>query len=142
MKTNLTDRVRGKGGRNFALRYLIVGLGNTAAGLTCIFTFKHAFGFDDVCSNLLGYVVVLPVAFLLNRKWTFNHDGDGSTAFVRYLLTLGTAYALNLVVVVMLTELSTPGDLAQVLGVLVYAAVGFLGSRHFAFGIDTRGSGR
>lgn len=124
--------------KNPALRFLIVGLGNTAAGLTLILAFKHGLGFNDIHSNLLGYAVMLPIAFLLNRRWTFQHEGDGCTAFVRYLLTLGAAYAMNLGVVVMLTKLSTPGDWAQVFGVLVYAAVGFFGSRYFAFRTQTR----
>lgn len=125
--------------KNSALRFLIVGLGNTAAGVALILTFKHALGFNDVHSNLLGYAIMLPLAFLLHRRWVFNHEGNGSTAFVRYLLTLGAAYAMNLGVLVMLTKLSTPGDLAQVFGVLVYAAVGYFGSRYFAFRSHTLG---
>jgi len=138
VKASSQDRLPGDWAKNSALRFLIVGLGNTAAGLTLIFTFKHALGFDDIHANLLGYAIVLPVAFLLNRRWTFNHEGEGSTAFVRYLLTLGTAYAMNLGAVVALIKLSTPGDLAQVFGVAIYAAVGFFGSRYFAFGTHDR----
>lgn len=56
--------------RRTAPRFLIVGLVNTAVGLSVIFACKALAGLGDALSNAVGYTVGLAVSFVLNRSWT------------------------------------------------------------------------
>lgn len=115
-------------------RYVAVGAANTLVGLSVIFAAKLLLGLDDVLANLLGYAVGISLGFLLNRNWTFEHDGDVAGALARYLCVLLAAYSVNLLTVLYAIDvLRINSYLAQALGVIPYFLVGYVGSRAFAF---------
>ena len=51
--------------------YLSVGLVNTAITITTIFLMV-SYGFDDISSNLTGFVLGMISSFFLNAKYTFS----------------------------------------------------------------------
>lgn len=114
-------------------RYLVSGLGNTLVGLSIIYLAK-AIGVGDVAANATGYSIGIALSFLLNRTWTFRHQGPILGAALRFVTVLAAAYAANLVIV--LTAISWLGInsyLSQALGVPVYTTLSYLGSRWYAF---------
>lgn len=116
------------------VKYLAAGAINTLAGLSVIFFAKRALGMDDVAANLLGYSVGVVVSFSVNRNWTFQDDSNPLEALARYLLVVLIAYACNLMTVLLAIDtLRIDSYVAQALGVIPYIAVGYLGSRFFAF---------
>lgn len=117
-----------------AWRFAAVGIANTTLGLALIFGCKAFLGVGDVAANLVGYAIALLMGFALNKHWTFEHRGDTAHAMGRYLLVLVAAYAANLGTVLFAIDLMHLGGYwAQALGVVPYAATGYLGSRFFAF---------
>ncbi|MES2481542.1 MAG: GtrA family protein [Pseudomonadota bacterium] len=115
-------------------RFAVVGLGNTAAGLIIIYAAKAGLGLGDVYANALGYALMIGAGFALNRRWTFMHHGEGLGAFWRYLLVLALAYLANIVTVLVASRvLQVDPYLAQAMGIVPYAATGYLGSKYFAF---------
>jgi putative flippase GtrA len=114
-------------------RFLLVGLGNTVVGLGAIYFAMHALGWSTVPSNAFGYTCGLILSFLLNRNWTFKHDGAHGPAMLRFMLVTGVAYAANLLVVLGAEHFGASPDLAQPLGTPFYTACSYLGSRYFAF---------
>lgn len=115
-------------------RYLGVGLLNTAFGLALIFALKAFAGMGDVAANAGGYGIALFLGFALHRRWTFRHRGGVPATLARYLAVLAVSYFLNLAaVLVAVGVFHVHGNLAQVLGALVYAVVGYAGSRQVAF---------
>ena len=57
-----------------------------------------------------------------------------ASSFLRYLLVLAVAYAVNLVTVLFVqSRFDLNNYLAQAMGIIPYALIGFLGSRYFAF---------
>lgn len=116
-----------------AVRYGAVGVMNTALGLAVIYTCM-ALGVGDVAANLVGYAVGFVVSYMLNSRWTFAFHGAHGPAAGRFLIVLGIAYLANLLTLLTARDAWGVGSHgAQLLGVLVYAAVGFIGSRAFAF---------
>ncbi|MBM3490482.1 MAG: GtrA family protein [Alphaproteobacteria bacterium] len=111
------------------VRYLAVGLGNTALGLAVIYGCKWALGWPDIAANLAGYAVGLVVSYVLNARWTFRYAGSWWRGFTRFLAVVALAYVANLVTVLALIGFGWNSYLAQAAGILPYTAVGFLGNR-------------
>ena len=94
----------------------------------------HILGLDDVRANMLGYAVGIVCSFTLNKYWTFSSRQRVSRELGRFLLVTAVAYAANLATLIVLTRyFRTNRDLAQALAILPYVAVGYVGSRFFAF---------
>ncbi|MCB1738645.1 MAG: GtrA family protein [Gammaproteobacteria bacterium] len=116
-----------------AVRYLAVGVFNTVFGLSLIYGAKWFLHFSDVVANMTGYAIGIVVSFILNSRWTFNHDGAWLPAFARFLLVLFIAYLANLGTVVIALSVGVNAYLAHLIGVPVYTVIGYLGGRFFAF---------
>lgn len=115
-------------------RFAAVGVANTLFGLACIYACKFFLRMDDIAANATGYTAATALAFMLNRNWTFRHQGPAAPAFLRYLAVLATAYAANLLAVLVARDvMGWNGYVAQIAGVAPYAAIGYLGSCWFAF---------
>jgi putative flippase GtrA len=73
-------------------------------------------------------------SFALNRRWTFASRGAWFPELLRFLLVVSIAYTANLATVLVATQLlGLNRYLAQALGILPYTAIGYVGSRAFAF---------
>lgn len=114
-------------------RFLLVGFGNTLAGLGVIYTAKLV-GASDIVANAIGYAVGLTLGFYLNRRYTFRHDGPVLSALARFITVLAVAYCANLAVVLTaIVWFDIDSYLSQALGVPVYTALSYAGSRWYAF---------
>lgn len=112
MAHDLTTQVR---------RYSLVGILNTLATLIVIYGLKAGFGVGDYGANAAGYGVGLVISFVLNRAYTFGHDGAVSGAAIRFLVAFAICYAINLGVVAVLVDgLGVNGYLAQPCGMLSF----------------------
>jgi putative flippase GtrA len=115
------------------LRYVVVGLVNTAVGLSIIFALMLA-GVADVAANAIGYAVGLCVSFVLNGRWTFGASSLDAGRLLRFLLVVGLSYLANLAALVVARDaLGWGSHHGQLAGAAVYTAVGFIGSHWFAF---------
>jgi len=116
------------------LRFGVVGLFNTALGLGVIFGAKAFLGLGDLAANLLGYGLGLVSSFVLNRSWTFRHEGRAAAAFWRFGIAFVAAYALNLVTVFGLRDAAAMNSyLAQACGVITYTVSFYLMSVSYVF---------
>jgi len=115
------------------IRFLAVGAANTLIGLALIYIAKFL-GFGDVAANAIGYGLCIGLSFLLNKRWTFGHRGSVGSAFMRFALVTAIAYLANLAVVMFAIHIVALNHyLAQALGIPVYTALSYLGSRMYAF---------
>jgi putative flippase GtrA len=123
--------------RGGLIRYLCVGVANTCVGLGVIYAAMYFLRLGTVQANVLGYAVGITCSFALNRSWSFASRGPVLREFARFLLVVAIAYLLNLGTVTALVHFSgIDRYLAQCVGILPYTAVGYLGSRHFAFRVS------
>lgn len=116
------------------VRFLLVGVGNTLAGLLVIFGMKAIFQAGDILANAIGYLVGLSMGFVLNRAWTFRHQGHIATDAARFVCAFLIAYTMNLgVVMALIHGFDVNSFVAQALGVPPYTVVFFLLSKFFVF---------
>jgi putative flippase GtrA len=126
-----------------SFRFGVVGMVNTAIGLSAIYALMFIFNAGAILANMLGYAVGLGVSFVLNRVWTFNSTQRLAHVLPKYILTAGGCYLLNLGVVGLSTmHFSANPYLAQLFGVGIYTVCMFSGCRWFVFvprqGADTK----
>jgi putative flippase GtrA len=118
------------------LRFAVVGLANTAIGLTAIFAAMYLFGAHPGVANAVGYGVGLGLSYGLNRAWTFRDTRSCKTSIWKYVSVVGVSYLLNLMSVLAAISLVAFNPyLAQLIGMCVYTASMFLGCRWFVFSV-------
>jgi putative flippase GtrA len=116
------------------LRFLTVGVANTAIGLSSVFAAMRFLDMSEAAANALGYAIGVTFSFVVNRAWTFGDGAPATLSFPRWLVVAGCAYLSNLVVVLAAYRLlGVDPYLSQLLGVPIYTGVGFLGARYYAF---------
>jgi putative flippase GtrA len=105
-----------------------------AVGLSTIYFCMYALHATDLTANVIGYCAGVICSFVLNRRWTFASQAAWLPELARFLLVLGIAYAANIATVLSLIhQFGTNRYLAQALGTIPYTAIGYVGSRLFAF---------
>jgi putative flippase GtrA len=116
------------------LRFGLVGVLNTMVGLGVIFAAKAFLGLGDFAANLLGYALGLMCSFVLNRYWTFRHEGRAFAALWRFGIAFAVAYVLNLVTVFGLRDaMGVNSYLAQAGGCIPYTISFYLLSAYYVF---------
>jgi putative flippase GtrA len=121
--------------RSPALRFLLVGVGNTVLGLLVIYALKWVVGWNDVPANAMGYAIGITFSFIINKRWTFRHEGAVVQSFARFLLICAIGYLANLAVLVLVVHsLGWNGYVAQLIAMGAYTLFSYCGSRYYAFG--------
>lgn len=119
---------------NSVVRFALVGVVNTLAGLSVIYACKWLLGFQDIPANVCGYAVGLTVSFTLNKRWSFKHAGPAFPAMLRFIAVFAVAYAANLgSTLAFISRLDVNSYFAHALGVVPYTVLSYLGSRYIVF---------
>ncbi|EHQ64140.1 GtrA family protein [Paenibacillus dendritiformis] len=80
------------------IKYGIIGLINTAVGLSTTYMLYWGVGLSHLLSTALGNFLGLLGSFVLNKKYTFKHNGNLLIIFSRFLLVCILTYILSYVV--------------------------------------------
>lgn len=115
------------------LRFGLVGLVNTAAGLLVILASRSWLGLGEVAANALGYACGLGLSFCLNRRWTFADRGPMWRSGSRFAFVVAAAWAINMVCVLALVYIGLPAPLAHAAGVAPYSMGVYLGCKWWVF---------
>lgn len=114
-----------------ALRYIIVGLANTAVTAVVIFGLMHA-GVGVYPSNATGYVVGIIFSFVMNAKFTFSTTLS-PLRFIKFLSTCAFCYILNLIAMkVFFIIIPNAIYTAQVVGMVIYTTAGFILNKYWS----------
>ena len=93
--------------------YAIVGFCSNAA-LYFIYLVATSFGIGYKTAMILLYTIGILLTFLFNRCWTFDHQGLGTKAFIRYISVYGLGYVFNLATLFLLQRFFVLNDKQQV----------------------------
>lgn len=115
-------------------RFVLVGVANTALGYAVIFGCMYLAGFSPELSNAAGYAVGLLASYFLNRNFTFKSAQRLSTELVRFVLVFLTAYAANLLVLIVLVRaLAIHAGPSQVIAGVIYIGTTYVLNKHYVF---------
>lgn len=115
------------------LRYVIVGIStnliNYAGYLTATFL-----GVEPKLAMTVTYAGGAFIGFLGNRKWTFTHNGNVTSAALRFVAAHTCGYFLNyFILFTFVDKLGCPHQLVQAASIVFVAAFLFLIFKHWVF---------
>jgi putative flippase GtrA len=116
------------------LRFLCVGLANTAVGYSVIML-SLRLGAGDYAANATGYLVGLAMSYQLNRRWTFAATSSASKReAVRFGGAVLTAYGANVGVLYFARSLGyVDSPIGQAAAQIAYSVTFFLLARFLVF---------
>lgn len=114
------------------VKYLGVGVINTLFGFGIIFALMF-FGLSPELSNVAGYSFGVCLSYLLNKFFTFKSRAKKGAEFLKFVISMLTAYILNFITLKVLLEFQINAYLAQIISGGVYTLSGFLLSKFWAF---------
>ncbi len=125
---------------NTLFRFIIVGIINTLTGMAIMFGLYNLAGASYWISSAANYVLVSILSFVLNKKFTFRHEGEVAASGVRFAINIGVCYFIAYGVAkpcaVSLLEgcnTTVQENVAMLLGMCIFTVINYLGQRLFVF---------
>lgn len=117
-----------------ALKFGIVGIGNTCITAFVIWVMLKLAGCSDFVSNIAGYGVGVLNSFIWNRCWTFHSAAGWRRSAWRFGLVFAISYLLQLAALFALDEtLNIDPYYNQLLAMAFYTAVNFILNKIYTF---------
>jgi len=110
---------------NEILRFGVVGLASNAL-LYLLYLAATAVGVEPKAAVSLIYVVGVLQTFVLNKRWTFQHEGHVRRTAARYWVAYAFSYAANMVLLIIFVDIAgfdhrvVQGVLIAVIGLVLF----------------------
>lgn len=123
------------------LKFAGVGVVNTVAGLSLIYACMYLWGIGPYASNAIGYGVGFVLGYALNRNWTFQYKGGGGHTIFAYAAVMCFSYVVNVgAVYIAIRFFSVDPYGAQLIGMVLYTAVSYVGCKKLVFSRASHGN--
>lgn len=117
-----------------AIKYGIVGVGNTLITALVIWVMMKICGFSPIISNATGYVAGVLNSFIWNKQWTFQSSAGWGSSAIRFGVVFGICYLLQLGLVMYLdAHLPIDPYYNQLIGMAFYTVVNFIMNKLYTF---------
>jgi len=122
----------------------MVGIINTAAGLTAMLLLFHLLGFSYWFSTFLGNTAGAAISFVLNRHFTFQSNAKTGTSAIRFIAVILFCYGVSYSVSPMAAEawertgIAGPpqDDAAILIGMVLYTLMNYFLQKNFVFRME------
>ena len=122
------------------LKFVLVGLINTAVGTIIMFVLYNFFHCNYWISSASNYVVGSAVSYYLNKHYTFQNNEKNWRIVVRFILNIAVCYLVAYGIakpvarnVLSNTTKSIQENGAMIVGMGLFVLLNYLGQRFFAF---------
>jgi len=85
-----------------ALKFGVVGLGNTLLTLFIIWMMTETFGYSAIPSNITGYAIGIISSYVFNKQWTFKSSIGWKKSAIRFFLVCAICYLVQFAVLLFL----------------------------------------
>lgn len=115
------------------MRYVVVGAtSNTLLYLAYLGLTVGGFGHKTAMTFL--YITGGLITFIVNRAWSFNHQGNGHSALARYVVAYSLGYLFNLALLWLFVDrLHQSHQLVQAAAIILVAVSLFLMNKFWVF---------
>ena len=122
------------------LRFIGVGLVNTAVGSAIMFGLYNLAGCSYWLSSAVNYTLTSILSYFLNKHFTFRRHGGGLAQPLRFAVNIAVCYllaysaaqpAVNCLLAGLGEKLR--GNLSLLAGMCIFTALNYLGQRFFVF---------
>jgi putative flippase GtrA len=127
---------------NSLFRFLLVGIVNTAFGLTIMFLLLNVFQLSYWFSTFIGNTAGACISFILNRTYTFNSNVSYMRGIPRFLVIILICYIsayffseriFGWISTIFFFSTSLEQNGAVFLGSVLYTISNYFGQKHFVF---------
>lgn len=125
------------------LKFILVGIMNTAAGLSAIFLFLNVINVSYWLSTFLGNIIGAAVSYYLNRSFTFSSQASIKRSLPRFIIVIVFCYFVSFSFAKAAAEFIYTGSphafiltqdmLAVLVGTGFYTILNFWGQKYFVF---------
>jgi putative flippase GtrA len=125
------------------IRFIAVGIANTAVGLSFIYLLLHLFGFSYWISTFIGNSIGACISYILNRNFTFKSQGSVKKSIPMFIVVILTCYfiAFNLGAKIIdyivnlqdFISLNFKNDLAVLFSSGLYTVLNYFGQKLLVF---------
>jgi putative flippase GtrA len=115
------------------LRYGLVGVASNAV-IYFVYLLITYLGVEPKTAMTLVYIIGATIGFIGNRKWTFAHRGDFSSAALRYIPAHLSGYLLNFMILFTFVDrLGYTHQWVQAVAIMIVAGFLFVVFKYFVF---------
>lgn len=115
------------------IRYLIIGVFNTAIGYGIIFILMAFLVIPEI-ANIIGYIIGIIISYVLNKIYTFRTKTKSKKEFFRFVICMICSYLINFIVLVILyRHFGVDKYIATIIASVFYTISGYIFSKYFAF---------
>ncbi len=122
------------------LRYIIVGLINTAVGTGIMEIAYNVLNWSYWVSSALNYIIGSTIGYFLSRKFTFKDNAPTGKTVPKYILNIALCYFIAYGMAKPLAKAVLTGfsvkiqeNAAMLAGMGIYIALNYIGQRYFVF---------
>ncbi len=116
------------------IRFAIVGIASNAVLYAAYLLLTLIIGLEHKLAMTGVYISGVILTFLINRSWSFQHDGAAHSAFVRYISAYVIGYFINLGVLWLAVDyFHLPHQLVQAGAIFLVAICMFLLHKYWVF---------
>lgn len=123
------------------LKFILVGIVNTLVGTAIMFGLYNLAGCSYWVSSAANYIIGSILSYVLNKRFTFRHQGEIAQSALRfagniavcYLLAYGIAKPAAQAILTGATQ-QVQENIAMLAGMILFTGFNYLGQRYFVFG--------
>ncbi len=123
------------------LKFILVGILNTLVGTAIMFGLYNLAGCSYWVSSAANYIIGSILSYVLNKTFTFRHQGQVTQSLMRFagniVLCYLLAYGIAKPAVRFLLDNQSQRaqeNLAMLAGMILFTGFNYLGQRYFVFG--------
>ena len=121
-------------------KFVLVGIFNTLVGMAIMFGLYNLTGASYWVSSATNYILVSIFSYVLNKKFTFRHDGEVVQSGIRFAINIAVcylvAYGIAKPCALALLEgcsRTVQENAAMLIGMCLFTGLNYLGQRWFVF---------
>lgn len=122
------------------LRFLMVGIINTAVGTAIMFCLYNIFNCSYWVSSSANYILTSILSYGLNKRFTFNYRGKNLCSSIKFAVNIAVCYfaaygMAKPVIAAVIDKGYVPlqENIAMFAGMCIFTALNYLGQRFFVF---------
>ena len=122
------------------IRFLGVGVINTAVGTGTMFLLYNVFGAGYWISSAFNYIVGSIVSYILNKKFTFKNQDSNKKTIIKFIVGIAVCYGIAygiakpLVHTLLSGQSQTVADnVAMLVGMGLFVILNYLSQKFFTF---------
>ena len=122
------------------IKFILVGILNTLLGMAIMFGLYNLAGASYWASSAANYILVSIFSFVVNKNFTFRHQGQIARSGVRFAVNIALCYLLayGIAKPCALALLDGAGqafqeNVAMLIGMCLFTGLNYLGQRFFVF---------